>query len=410
MPTNNRIFYAAQSVAVKGSDGTTVFRTGHLVKGAQSVGMTTNINLEPVFTLGRIGLYENVEGLPDVEVTISKVLDGYPTPYLLATTGSETTNPTLAGRSSARCDIAVGIYPDTNSVASGGLTAICMNSGLFPNSISYSFNSEGAFTEETSFVGNDKIWVTGNGSSAALNTVPAFGASDLNISPTITYQAYTSPSLRPLAVVGTARSQDFIFDLPTDTGILAGITLDSNGAVDYADVSVLPPEIAGITLSGINPRSNGESFDVSINSITASVSLNRENINQLGRRGPYARIVSFPVEVSCEISTTSRLGDLVSVTERGIFGTGVGACSADLSNVKARTIRLATCEGLRIYLGRNNKLQSVNHQGGDAGGGNVTNTYTFNTYDDFVVMHQNDSHPSGTNWWTNRDTNGYLVE
>lgn len=400
--SNNRVFYAAHSVAIKDSDGSHTWGTGDLVQGAQSVGMTANINLNPVFSLGRIGLYENVEGLPDVEVTVSKVLDGYCPAYLLAT--SDAPNPTLAGRSSSRCDVMVAVYPDTNQYASGNPLALCMSSGMFVNSVSYNFAVGSSFTEEVSCVGNDRIWVTGDGTTTP-STVPNFNQSDLNLNiPSITWNAYMSANASPRAIVGVAQTQDFIFDLPAGT-----LTADSNGAVNHADVSVIPLEIAGVTSSGTVPSTNGI-YDVSISSITSSVNLNRENIDQLGKRGPYARIVTFPVEVTTEFVVTNRLGDLVTLTEGGAFGTGAGLCSADRRNVNNNTIRLCSCDGLRVYLGRDNKLASVNYQGGDAGGGNVTTTYNYSTYDDFVVMHQNDVNASGATWWTNRNTNQYIVE
>ena len=60
----NRIFYASHGVSVGGST----------VQGAQSVSVNTNFDLEQVFQLGRLAIYENLANDPDVEVTISKVL------------------------------------------------------------------------------------------------------------------------------------------------------------------------------------------------------------------------------------------------------------------------------------------------------------------------------------------------
>ena len=75
MATNNRVYYAIQQVGIAaGSRGNNNFTPVH---GVQSVGITTTFNLEQVFELGQISIYENVEGTPDVEVTMSKVLDGY---------------------------------------------------------------------------------------------------------------------------------------------------------------------------------------------------------------------------------------------------------------------------------------------------------------------------------------------
>ena len=63
-----------------------------------------------------------------------------------------------------------------------------------------------------------------------------------------------------------------------------------------------------------------------------------------------------------------------------------------------------SCEGLRVYLGKKNKLSSVNYAGGDAGGGNATVTYTFTTFNDFTVMHQYDIAGKTTDWWGDRST------
>ena len=73
---NNRIFYACQAVGLKPIGSTTGnYKVAH---GVQSVGVTTNFNLEQAFELGQIQIYENIEGLPDVECTMEKVIDGYP--------------------------------------------------------------------------------------------------------------------------------------------------------------------------------------------------------------------------------------------------------------------------------------------------------------------------------------------
>ena len=87
--------------------------------GVQSVGITTNFNLEQAFELGQIQIYENIEGLPDVEVTLEKVLDGYPLLYHLATPNPESVG--LVGRGKARADVALGIYSDgVDSVTDSG--------------------------------------------------------------------------------------------------------------------------------------------------------------------------------------------------------------------------------------------------------------------------------------------------
>ena len=77
---NNRIYYAIQQVVMGKPTADDV-----TVHGLQSVGITTNFNLEQVFEMGQLNIYQNVEGVPDIEVTLNKVLDGYPLLYTLAT-------------------------------------------------------------------------------------------------------------------------------------------------------------------------------------------------------------------------------------------------------------------------------------------------------------------------------------
>ena len=64
---NNRIFYACQLVGISKMGDVDNITEAH---GVQSIGITTNFNLEQAFELGQIQIYENIEGLPDVEVTM----------------------------------------------------------------------------------------------------------------------------------------------------------------------------------------------------------------------------------------------------------------------------------------------------------------------------------------------------
>lgn len=109
---NNRIFYACQAVGfgLYNPDSAT---PDDLVAahGVQSVGINTSFNLTQAFELGQISIYENIEGLPNVEVTVEKVLDGYPLLYHLATSGADLASPpnnSLVGRTKERCNVALG--------------------------------------------------------------------------------------------------------------------------------------------------------------------------------------------------------------------------------------------------------------------------------------------------------------
>ncbi len=147
MSTNDRIFYACQGVALTNHGDTSVV-AGDMVRGLQSVGMTTNFNLEQAFELGQIEIYENIEGTPDVEVTMEKVLDGHPLIYHMASSGvTFGTASGLVGRSKARTDMRLGIFSDahnnlkaaTDNSGKAEVEVYC--SGMYISSISYTITN-----------------------------------------------------------------------------------------------------------------------------------------------------------------------------------------------------------------------------------------------------------------------------
>src|SRR5688572_5422627 len=107
MPDNKRVFFAIQQVGFM-PEGSSTFTAAH---GVQSVGITTNFNLEQVFELGQLSIYDNIEQIPDVEVTMEKVLDGYPLLYHLATANA--TSGTLVGRSNQKTTVGLAVFSDT---------------------------------------------------------------------------------------------------------------------------------------------------------------------------------------------------------------------------------------------------------------------------------------------------------
>ena len=152
----NRVYFANQQVAIKPAASTT-WQYAH---GVQSVAVTTTFNLEQAFELGQLAIYENIEGVPDIEVSASKVLDGYALLYCLATNQAtgHGTSPTLAGRSNASSVVALGIWPDTQDSASGNPSQQMEASGMFCSSVSYNFPLEDNFSEDITLVGNNKGW------------------------------------------------------------------------------------------------------------------------------------------------------------------------------------------------------------------------------------------------------------
>jgi hypothetical protein len=341
---NNRIYWACQGVGISPQDSVS-FTPVH---GVQTVGITTTFNLEQVFEIGQLSIYENIEDIPDIEVTMEKVLDGHNLIYLLATKGY--TSTTLAGRSTKKCNIALNIYDDTYEAASGTPQTEVVMSGMYVSSVSYTLPVEGNCTEAVTLVGNNKYWKTSNFllSGTLLGATPGTDAPRL-----------------PTASGGVQRRENVIFTTGAGPGTYTR----------------LPSEVEGISSSGTNNQTAGV-FGAHIQSITVSVDLGREALNELGRRGPYFRYVNFPVEVTTEIETLSTRGDLVDATEVGLGGSGY--------NLVDQVIYIALQDGTRIDLGSRNKLASISYGGADAGGGNATVTYSYTTFNDFIVTHPSD--------------------
>lgn len=338
---NNRVFYACQGVAI-GPTGSNFGNDDNvqLVHGVQSIGITTNFNLEQAFELGQIQIYENIEGTPEVEVTLEKVLDGYPLIYHLCSPSA--TNKTLVARSKERSCVALGIYPDDKDSISGVATAEVVCSGMYLSSLSYTLAGDGNSTESVTLVGNTKTW---------------------SLAPTF---------------LSAAQSLELPIDFGTGAGTdapYAGSGVSRREDVDLAN-SILPASIYGTVGTGVGnafAASDSVNPQVHVQSFSCSTDLSREDIFELGRKTPYFRAPNFPVEVTCEFEVISVSGDFVDANELSD------------SNTSEEFIKMVTKNGVILDLGSKNRLSSVSYGGGDATGGNATQTYSYTNYNDFIV-------------------------
>jgi hypothetical protein len=139
-----RIFYATHGVTL---DGTAL-------KGVQSVSFTSNSNLEPVFQLGQLKHVEAVPVTPEVEVTITRALVNGPAFQLDIT---DTDLVALETKLQTPHTIAIGIV--------GGASGFSI-ANAYLSSYTVNFGTEGIFTEEFSYVGEE---VTSGGAFAGLN-------------------------------------------------------------------------------------------------------------------------------------------------------------------------------------------------------------------------------------------------
>ena len=332
MARNNRIFYACQAVAIT-PRGTTP-TSSYIVQGLQSVGMSSTFTLDQVFELGQLELYENVEEVADIEVTLEKVLDGYKTIYNLASQGACKTSLSAAAKS--RCDVWVAVFDDGLDNATGVPRNVCMNSGMFISSVSYNYTVDGSATESVTLVGNDRFW---NAETAGvLGSAPSsIWASDIT-------------------------STLFDGDDSAPSGVVRRVNFNAAG-------SAIPAEVA-LNQDADNAVGNGSGLH--IQSVSVSSDFGQENIQELGRFGPYVRYATFPIEVTCEFEVVASSGDLINV-------------SGNAPNLVNRQIILKDDAGTVIDLGSKNKLTSVSYSGGDTGGGNVSVTYSYSNFNSLTV-------------------------
>jgi hypothetical protein len=334
---NKRVYYAVHCVGLA-QEGGTVYQAAY---GVQQFGHNTNFEITQIYELGKLAVYANIEGVPEVEVTIEKVLDGHPLLFHLATSGAP--EGSLAGRQNKRCNLINNVYVDTQLSATGTPIAQVEMSGLYFSALSYTFDTQGAFTESVTLVGNNKRWILDLENSGTPRTI----------------NGSITPTHAPLAVEGVNMRQHF-----------------------NRSTSRFPKQIAGVNQSTgtINDfEADGTTYKVHPQRVAISTSLGREGIYELGRKGPYFRFAGFPTEVTCEIAVLTTSGDEISCYENAA------------SNTSDETILVETTEGTKISLGSLCRLRSVQTSGGDAGqSNNVTATYRYTTYNDMLIQHPAD--------------------
>jgi hypothetical protein len=366
MANNNRIFYACQGVVIAPCFKPFTNTNRRLLHGVQSVGITTTFNLEQAFELGQIQIYENIEGLPDVEVTIERVLDGYPLAYHLST--PEATSANLVGRSKERCCVGLGIYDESKDAISGIAPVEVYMSGMYINNISYTLPTEGNATESVTLVGNHKIW------NLSTNSI----LMTLQTATQIPKDAQGRGIDEPAALLGSGgiqRRED--------------VKMES---------SILPVSIYGVLGQGV-----GNNWDAAkktprahIQNCSISTDFGREDILELGRKAPYYRAPNFPIEVTCEFEVIAISGDFISAYEEGnpIFEDSGGQLYNEGRNIgnntTEETIKMVLRDGTVFDLGSKNRLSSVTYGGGDAGGGNATITFSYSNFNDLAIGHNLD--------------------
>lgn len=386
MSNNNRILYSCQVPSINrcgaGKDSTN--NANHyaqgMVHGVQSIGITTNFNLEQAFELGQIEIYENIEGTPDVEVTMEKVIDGYPLMYLMASTGVTGTDASgLLARSKQQCDVSLGIFGEEfDNVAeatanNGDAEAQVYMSGMYISSISYNFPVDGNCTESITLVGNNKEWLTSTDVYMSGEAVDSFDGLDAPLG----FGVSGAPS------GGIQRREDILLEYSFLPAAIQGVNGSGMGNAYKPTTPPTTAGSAGFTASGLG---------VHIQSVSISTDFSREDIFELGRKTPFYRPASFPVEVSCEIEAVTASGDFITALEAGNPDLYILPTSGN--NTGEENIFFCLRAGMTFDLGNKNRLSSVSYGGADATGGNAACTYSYTNFNSLDVKQLGHNYPS----------------
>ena len=377
---NRRVYYAIHSVAFKNNSasptnyvvpiqpGVDVAPSGRweIARGVQSVGMTTTFNFEDVFQLGQLETYEFIESEPEIEVTCEKVLDGTK-PLWFMVTGPRGTSAITDRTANYRVDVAIPIYSDTQTRATGLPLSMVLGSGMYLSSYTLTFPVDGNFTESVTLVGNDKIWGDYDLGGDPYPAATGFGGVLLGTTQT--------PVGFPSGVTPSVGGIGFFTTVGGESAQVIGSGVQRRESFRLAS-SRLPTQIPGVSSSGTL-----ENIVEHIQTITVTTDLGREDIFELGRKRPFFKFVTFPIEVTTTIEVITSQGDLIDAVSRE------EGCTRTANTIDER-IYLEICDGLQVDLGYKNRLQSIDMSGGEAGGGNMTITYTYSNRNDLTITHR----------------------
>jgi len=342
--SNHRIHYGCHSIQIKPRTKNQEHINWYIPAGVQEINLNTSFNLDNLFELGQIDIYDQLEGIPIVEVDISKIFDGTPSVYSMTMCGgisgiSYVNDKNLIELSNNQADFQLGIWSDQVSSTTGEANFWAYCSGMYVKGIEYNFDVNNLFTEKISLIGHAKIW-NQDSPMEDLNTTTDPYWSDLGS------QAFSA-----------ANRSFFSLEYPN---------------------TILPTGFGGINTSLSN---------IHIQNINISADFGRNSLLELGKFSPYHAEIDFPVEITTEISIIGTDGDYVQSSE-------YYNCQ-NKDKTPEFPIRLCVCSNgcsiagpgkFILDLGQKNKLSSVEYSGGATDGDNVIITYQFKTYNYFKIV------------------------
>jgi hypothetical protein len=325
----NRVFYACQAVGIGAYD------SEQYVEGVQSVGVNTTFDFEQAFELGVLTIYENMEGVPSVEVTMERNLTSgvHPLWYSIAKRGNSSVADTPASQviavGESRPSVLLQVYQE-NTVTAGDSTATfyVRMSGMYLSNYSMSVAVDGPATESLTFTGNDYSWTK----SATTEIAGAPNAGDPPVS---------------------------------------GLVFKREHVKNSSGLSWVP--------------SNSLVSGSGLQSISVSIDFGREDIFELGKKTPYYKAPNYPVEVSTELEFI----ETNTVTRE--YGPS-NFVEGQTSNVTTSKPLGFVIGDIGVFVGSGNRLTGTSTTGGDAGGGNATITFSYQTFNELAAKSLSDKH------------------
>ncbi len=322
---NNRVFYACQSVALGEKEGGSPV----VQHGVQSVGLNSSFSFEQVFELGQIEIYENIEGVPEVEATIERVLDGENTLYEQFGT-QDSTNPgqSLLNVGDGQKSLLLSIFQDDKDSNTGTVQTGVECTGVYIGNYSISINLDGPSTESCSVVGNDKNWAAHAAGSVGVDDTP------------------------PVAVM-------------------------KRQSLDTANYTSLPNGVDKVQSISISVDFGRED----LNELGSKY--------PFFRAATYPTEVTCEISYLFDETHGATANDPDIVGDGGTAAAKLKDVTSD-KPIKIQLNEINPTDGsatpaYKIDLGAKNRLTGVSLSGGDAGGGNSTVTYSYSTYNELYV-------------------------
>lgn len=322
---NNRVFYACQSVGLGPKEG----GSSTVQHGVQSVGLNSSFSFEQVFELGQIEIYENIEGVPEVEATIERVLDGKSTLYQqFGTQDSANPGQSLLNVGDGQKSLVLTVFEDNKDSNTGSVQTGVECTGMYIGNYSVSINLDGPSTESCSLVGNDKNWSTHSAGAVGADDKPAVAVMKRQ---SLNTGSYTSLPNGVEKVQSISVSVDFgredLNELGSKYPYFRAATYPTEVT---CEISYLFDETHGATANDPDIVGDGGAAQDKLKDVTSDK----------------------PIKI--------QLDEIDPVT-------GVATAA------------------YKIDLGGKNRLTGVSLSGGDAGGGNSTVTYSYSTYNELYV-------------------------